>query len=70
MAHDYEIVGSNPGTVYWMYTANATSYYNKETLKIKVVKWGTPKKIFKNSIFTNLCLLYMSLLFDYFFAAK
>jgi hypothetical protein len=24
------------------------SYYIKEKLKIKVAKWGTPKKVFKN----------------------
>jgi hypothetical protein len=43
MAHDQEIVGSNPGTVYWMDVRDA-SYYIKEKLKIKVAKWGTPKK--------------------------
>jgi hypothetical protein len=29
-----------------MYVSNA-NYYIKEKLKIKVAKWGTPKKIFK-----------------------
>jgi hypothetical protein len=48
MAHDYDIVGSNPGTVYWMDVCDA-SYYIKEKLKIKVTKWGTPKKILKTS---------------------
>jgi hypothetical protein len=37
MAHDQEIVGSNPSTVYWMDVNNA-SYYIKEKLKIKVAK--------------------------------
>jgi Rad3-related DNA helicase len=49
MAHDQEIVGSNPGTVYWMDVSNA-SYYIKEKLIIKVAKWGTPKKYFKKEI--------------------
>jgi hypothetical protein len=43
MAHDQEIMGSNPGTVYWMDVSDA-SYYIIEKLKIKVAKWGTPKK--------------------------
>jgi hypothetical protein len=43
MAHDQEIVGSNPVTVYWMDVSDA-SYYIEEKLKIKVTKWGTPKK--------------------------
>jgi len=36
MAHDQEVVGSNPATVYWMDVS-------KEKLKIKVAKWGAPK---------------------------
>jgi len=47
MAHDQEVVGSKPGTVYWMDVSFA-SYNIKEKLKIKVAKWGTSKKIFKN----------------------
>ncbi len=46
MAHDQEIVNSNPGTVYWIDISNA-SYYIKEKLKIKVAKWGTLKNIKK-----------------------
>jgi hypothetical protein len=46
MAHDQEVVGSNPGTVYWM-DVSVASYYIKEILKIKVAKWGTPKKYLK-----------------------
>jgi hypothetical protein len=46
MAHDQEIVGSNPSTVYWMDVSNA-SYYIKEKLKIKDAKWGTPTKYLK-----------------------
>jgi hypothetical protein len=46
MAHDQEIVGLNPGTVYWMDVSDA-SYYITEKLKIKVAKWGTPKKYLK-----------------------
>jgi hypothetical protein len=37
MAHDQEIVGSNPGTVYWMDVSDAR-YYIKEKWKIKVAK--------------------------------
>ena len=44
MAHDQEVVGSNTGTVYWMYLSHDASYYIKRKLKIKVAKWGTPKK--------------------------
>jgi hypothetical protein len=40
MAHDQEVVGSNPGTVYWMELCDA---YTK-IIKIKVAEWGTPKK--------------------------
>ena len=39
-----DVVGSNPGTVYWMDGSDA-SYYKKHT-KIKLAEWGTPKKIF------------------------
>jgi hypothetical protein len=46
MTHDQEVVGSNPGTLYWM-DLSVASYYIKEKLKIKVAKWGTPKKYFK-----------------------
>jgi hypothetical protein len=51
MAHDQEIVGSNPGTVYWMDVSDA-SYYIIEKLKIKVAKWGTPKKKNNNNVQT------------------
>jgi hypothetical protein len=48
MAQDQEIMGSNPGTIYWMDVSDA-SYYIIEKLKIKVAKWGTPKKYLKKS---------------------
>jgi hypothetical protein len=41
MAHDQDVVGSNPSTVYWMDVSNLIAN------KIKVAKWGTPNKIFK-----------------------
>ena len=41
MDHDQEVVGS---TVYWMDVSDDASYYINEKLKIKVAKWGTPKK--------------------------
>jgi hypothetical protein len=47
MAHDQEVMGSNPGTVYWMDVNNLLAITLKEKLKIKVAKWGKPKKYFK-----------------------
>jgi hypothetical protein len=48
MAHEQAIMGSNPGTVYWMDVSDVDgcSYYIIEKFKIKVAKWGTPKKYF------------------------
>jgi hypothetical protein len=43
MAHDQEVVDSNPGTVYWMDVSDDANYI-KRKLKIKVAKWGTPNK--------------------------
>jgi hypothetical protein len=48
MTHDQEVVGSNPGTVYWMDVSDLLAITLKKKLKIKVAKWGTPKKIFFN----------------------
>jgi hypothetical protein len=47
MAHDQEVVNSNPGTVYWMDVSNLLAITLKEKLKIKVAIWGTPKKYLK-----------------------
>jgi hypothetical protein len=47
MAHDQEVVGSNPGTVNWMDVSDDASYYIKRKFKIKVAKWGKPKKYLK-----------------------
>jgi hypothetical protein len=49
MAHDQEFVGSNPDTVYWMNVSDLLAITLKENLKIKVAKWGTPKKYRKKS---------------------
>ncbi len=46
MAHDQEIVGSNPDIVYWMDLSNA-SYYIKRKIKNKGSQMGHTKKIFK-----------------------
>ena len=46
MAHDQEIVGSNPGTVYWMDVSDA-SYYIIENIENKGSQMGHTKKIFK-----------------------
>jgi hypothetical protein len=48
MAHDQEVMGSNPGTVYWMDVSDLLAITFKEKSKIKVAKWGTPKNILKN----------------------
>jgi hypothetical protein len=45
-----KVDGSNHGTVYWMDVSNLLAITLKEKLKIKVAKWGTPKKIFKKRI--------------------
>jgi hypothetical protein len=47
MAHDQEIVGSNPGTVYWMDVSDA-SYYIIEKIENKGSQMGHTKKIFKS----------------------
>jgi hypothetical protein len=47
MAHDQEVLGSNPGTMYWMDVSNLLAITLKEKLKIKVAKWGTQKKYLK-----------------------
>jgi hypothetical protein len=49
MVHDQEVVGSNPGTIYWMNVSDDASYYIKIKLKIKVAKWGTPKRYIEKS---------------------
>ena len=39
--HDQEVVGSNPGTVYWMDVSDASYYiFNQKEKKVKVAKWG------------------------------
>ncbi len=49
-AHDLEVVGSNPGTVYWMDVSHASYYINtQENNEKKVAKWGTPKKYKKRN---------------------
>ncbi len=45
--HVQEVVGSNPA-VYWMDVSDASYYISNEKKKrIKVAKWGTPKKYLK-----------------------
>jgi hypothetical protein len=44
MAHGQEVLGSNPDTVNWMDVSNLLAITLKGKLKIKVAKWGTPKK--------------------------
>jgi hypothetical protein len=47
MAHDQEVVGSNPGTRILDGCKRFASYYSKEKWKIKVAKWCTPKNYLK-----------------------
>jgi hypothetical protein len=46
-------MGSTPGTVYCIDVSDTASYYIKEKLKIKVAKWGTPKKNIKKRKLTK-----------------
>jgi hypothetical protein len=46
MAHDQEVVGLKPDTVYWMDVSNA-SYYIQENNENKGSQTGHTKKIFK-----------------------
>jgi hypothetical protein len=50
MAHDQEVVGSNPGTIYWMDVSDLLAITLKGKLKIKVAKCCTPKKYFKKKL--------------------
>jgi hypothetical protein len=43
MAYDQEVMGSNPGIVYWMDVSDDASCYITKS-KINVAAWGTPKK--------------------------
>ncbi len=42
MAHDQDVMGSNPGTVYWIYVGNGSYYIIRKIMKIKIAQ-----KIFK-----------------------
>ncbi len=44
-AHDQEVMGSIPGTIYWMDVSDASYYMHIKITKIKVAEWGTSKKI-------------------------
>ncbi len=44
-AHDIEVVGSNPGTIYWMDVSNASFYKNiQENNENKQSQMGHTKK--------------------------
>ena len=51
MAHDQEVVGSNPDTVYWM-DVSVASYYIIEKYRNKGSQMGHTKKILKKKKFT------------------
>ncbi len=46
-SHDQDVVGSNPGTKYWMDVSYASYNINSKIRNIKVADWGTPKTILK-----------------------
>ena len=50
MVYDQEVMGSNPGTVYWMDVSDLLAITLKKNWKIKVAKWGTPKKYLKKKM--------------------
>jgi hypothetical protein len=56
MAHDQEVVGSNPGTVYWMDVSDA-SYYIQENNENKGSRMGHTKKIIKKKKYVALALI-------------
>jgi hypothetical protein len=44
MANDQEVMGSNPGTIYWMDVSEAIYYIHMKITKIKVAKKKYLKK--------------------------
>jgi hypothetical protein len=53
--HNLVVVGSNPGTVYWMDVSDS-SFYNWKITKIKIAKWGEEGGNVDNSCSDNLFL--------------
>ncbi len=47
MAHDQEVVGSNPDTVYWMNVSDDANYYLKRKIKNKGGQMWHTKKLEK-----------------------
>jgi hypothetical protein len=47
--------GSNPA-IYWMVVSDASYYIPNERKRIKVAKWGTPKKYLKKNHFLGIKL--------------
>jgi hypothetical protein len=62
MAHDQEVVGSNPGTVYVQMQAIFSLLHYKK-MKIQVAKWGTPKKYLKKKIIIKIIIIIIITLF-------
>jgi hypothetical protein len=50
MAHDQEVVGSNPGTVYCMDVSNDASFFIKRKIENKDSQMGHTKRISKKSV--------------------
>jgi hypothetical protein len=47
MAHDQEVMGSNPGTVYWIDVGNGSYYIIRKIMKIKIAQKILKKKKFQ-----------------------
>jgi hypothetical protein len=54
MAHDQEVVGSNPGTLYWLDVSGNASYYVKEKFENKGIQM---EQNVQNMYFTFLLVL-------------
>ncbi len=59
MAHGQEVVGFKPWHRLLDGCKQFASYYIKEKLKIKVAKWGTPKKYLGKKLFYNQYFRYL-----------
>ncbi len=61
MAHDQEVMGSNPDSVYCMDVSDDASYYIHENNKNKGSRMGQTKKNQKKTLYLAKCLFHVSL---------
>jgi hypothetical protein len=57
MAHDQEVMGSNPGTVYWMDVRNLIAITLKRKIENKDSQMGHTKKILKKDVIGLNCVI-------------